>query len=56
VTREQAIVEFAKLVVEHVRIDGCERNRANGTEIMKALAKLLIEEKPPCQNQIEGML
>jgi hypothetical protein len=56
VTREQAIVEFAKLVIEHVRVDGCERNRANGTEIMKALAKCLIEEKPPRQNQIEGLL
>jgi hypothetical protein len=55
-TREQAIVEFAKLTVEHVRVDGCERNRANGTEIMKALAKCLIEERPPRQNQIEGLL
>lgn len=54
-TREQAIVEFAKLVIEHVRIDGCERNRANGTEIMKSLAKCLIEERHACKNVLEGV-
>lgn len=42
--RYEAIIEFAKLVVEHVRNDHCERNRANGTEIMKQLSKCLIEE------------
>jgi hypothetical protein len=37
-TQHQAIVEFAKILLEHVRLDGCERNRKNATELMRLLA------------------
>lgn len=55
-TREQAIVEFGRLVVDHVRVDNCERNRANATEIMKSLAKCLAEEKPRHEKPIVDFL
>jgi hypothetical protein len=55
-TREQAIVEFGRLVVDHVRADKCERNRANATEIMKSLAKCLAEQPQEKEQPIVGVL
>ena len=44
VNRYEAIIEFSRLILDHVRIDCCERNRANATEQMKMLSILLAEQ------------
>jgi hypothetical protein len=44
VNRYEAIIEFGKILLDHIRIDGCNRNREQATETMKLLAKCLIDE------------